>query len=365
MSTPKYFSGLNYTLGNEDTALETSLTRQLRPKHILSIAGCGSRALPLLCSGAESLSCVDVAAPQLALTRLRLGCYQALSFEEFLIFWGFAPYAAYDYRHKRRELFSRLTLSQHDKDFFEKIFSAIGWGSLLYEGKWERTFKTLSKGLRLLLGKDYAKLLSFSDLDQQIHYYENDFPSRRWDAVIFLLGNKPVFNALLYKGDFIKKNVSESHFDYYYNAFDRLFRQSPARHSFFAHLCFHGEIMHPDGNTVEALSENFHAVAQTLKGGAKVETVEKDLISAAQELANPTDFVSLSDVPSYFSGELEKTFAQQLRPNLSDGAVVVLRSYLRVPEADWSGYEEVTTRYSNEIAAEKVQMYRIQIYQKV
>jgi S-adenosylmethionine-diacylglycerol 3-amino-3-carboxypropyl transferase len=365
MSSPKYFSGLNYTLGNEDTGFEVSLVKELKPKHILSIAGCGSRALPLLCAGAETLTCVDIASAQLRLTRLRQACYENLSFEDFLIFWGFPPYAAYDYRNQRRDIFSRLKLDSADQDFFQNIFHAHAWESILYAGKWERTFHVLSKGLRLLLGKDYAKLLSFNNLSEQIDYYENDFPKRRWEAVLFLLGNKPVFNALLYKGDFIKKNVPESHFDYYYQAFDQLFRNSLARTSFFANLCFFGHIQHADGNTIEAQPENYLAVADALANGAKVFTLEQDLLSAAKELKSPCDFVSLSDVPSYFSGELEKNFAQELRPHLSRGAIVVLRSYLRVPQGDWSGYEDVTMRYSTEIAKELVQMYRIQVFQKV
>lgn len=365
MSAPKYFTGLNYTLGNEDTGLEVAMIKSLKSKHILSIAGCGSRALPLMAHGAETLTCVDVASAQLALTRLRLGCYKTLSHDEFLIFWGFPPYAAYDYKKARRELFDKIELSSSDRTFFAPIFEAAQWNSILLTGKWERTFQTLSKGLRLLMGKDYAKLLSFEDLTSQTHYYENDFPTKRWQAVLFLLGNKPVFNALLYKGDFIKKNVPETHFDYYQDAFDRLFRNGRARDSFFAHLCFHGELAHADGNTIEAIKENYEGVVKTLKNGGVVETIEKDLLSAAKDLKHPADFVSLSDVPSYFTGELEKNFAQDLKPHLATGAIVVLRSYLRIPEADWSGYEEVTMRYSSEIAKEKVQMYRIQVYQKV
>lgn len=364
MSTPKYFSNLNYTLGNEDTGFEVTLIKSLKPKKILSIAGCGSRALPLLCAGAQQLSCVDVVPAQLALTRLRLGCYKKLSHEEFLIFWGFPPFAAYDYKEKRKELFSKIDLSSEDRTFFAPIFESANWGSILYAGKWERTFQALSKILRVIMGKNFGKLLSYSSLQSQTDYYENDFPARRWDAVLYLLGNKAVFNALLYKGDFIKKNVPESHFDYYKESFDQLFRNSLSRSSFFANLCFFGKIEHADGNTIEAHKDNYEAVAKNIASGAVIETLEKDLLSAAQEFKGDLDFVSLSDVPSYFSGEVEKSFPQKLLPSLRTGAIVVLRSYLRIPEADWSGYEEVTARYSSEISLEKVQMYRIQVYQK-
>ena len=365
MATQKYFSSLNYTLGNEDTEFEVKLVEKQKPKKILSIAGCGSRALPLLSCGASELICVDVATAQLALTRLRLACYYKLSHEEFLIFWGFPPYAAYDYSKTRKDLFMSLDLSAEDRTFFSAIFLENKWESILYLGKWERTFQTLSKGLRLILGKDYGKLLSFTDLSSQTDYYENDFPSRRWDAVLFLLGNKPVFNALLYKGDFIKKNVPETHFDYYKSSFDQLFRNDLVRKSFFANLCFFGKIEHADGNTIEAVKTNYDKVVKNLSSGAKVSLVSKDLVSAASNYKDELDFVSLSDVPSYFSGDTERNFPAELLPSLRSGALVVLRSYLRVPEANWAGYEDVTARYSSEIALERVQMYRIQVFQKV
>ncbi len=365
MSSPKYFSDLNYTLGNEDTSFEVELVSRFNPKKILCVAGCGSRALPLLSDQANELICVDLVESQLALTRLRLACYEVFNFEEFLIFWGFPPYAAYDYSNDRKELFSKMNLSAEDRTYFAPIFNQLNWQSILYEGKWERTFKTLSKALRFIMGKDSDKILSFHNLQDQVDYLENNFPTRRWDAVLFLLGNKPVFNALLYKGDFIKKNVPETHFDYYKSSFDQLFRNGLTRESFFAQLCFFGEISHQDGNTIEATRENFENVKAAISSGSKVLTVKKDLLSAASEYEDELDFVSLSDVPSYFSGEMESNFAQKLLPSLKKGALVVLRSYLRVPETDWSGYEDVTTRYSSLISKEKVQMYRIQIFEKL
>ncbi|PIP89600.1 MAG: hypothetical protein COW01_11525 [Bdellovibrionales bacterium CG12_big_fil_rev_8_21_14_0_65_38_15] len=365
MSSPKYFNSLNYSLGNEDTSFEVGIVNQLNPKNILSIAGCGSRALPLLSCQPDKLVCVDLVESQLALTRLRMTCYLHLNFEQFLIFWGFPPYAAYDYSLERKKLFSKIELSAEDRTYFAPIFEANKWKSILYLGKWEKTFQTLSKALRFIMGKDYDRILSFHSLEEQIHYYENDFPQKRWDAVLFLLGNKPVFNALLYKGDFIKKNVPETHFEYYQSSFDQLFRNGLVRESFFANLCFFGHIAHQDGNTIEAQTINFHAVKSSLESGSKVLTLKKDLLSAAKDFKEDLEFVSLSDVPSYFSGDIEKNYAQELLPSLRKGALVVLRSYLRVPESNWNGYTDVTTRYSSEISKEKVQMYRIQVFEKL
>lgn len=364
--TQEYFSDLNYSLGNEDTRMECEIVNKIKPKKIFSIAGCGSRALPLLCAHPEELVCIDVAKPQLLITELRLETLSKLSYQDFMTFWGFAPFDKTDFSERRKEMFQRLSLSEDARIYFSEYFSRVNWGSLLYEGKWEKTFATMSKIVRLILGKAASESLSFDNLENQIHYYNNKFPKNKWKGILFLLGNKSVFNALLYKGDFIKKNVPETHFQYYREAYDRLFTHGLINESFFMHLCFQGKIVNENGNTIEADQENFHACQQAIENGCKVNIMPKDLVSACSELEGQDfEYASLSDVPSYFSGELEKNFMQSVRPMMKEGGVVVLRNYLREPECDTSGYEEITPKFSDEIRRERVQMYKVRIYQKV
>lgn len=357
--TKKYFSELNYTLGNEDTRLEVEMVKKLRPKSIFSIAGCGSRALPLLQDGVERLVCADVSVHQLYITELRRESIRVFSFQDFLLFWGFPPYGSYDYSHKRRELFYTLNLSDDANVYFLELFKEMAWKSILYTGKWEKTFKILAKINRSVLGKNYARIFDFFHIGDQARYYENEFPMKKWQMVLFILGNKAMFNALLYKGDFIKKNISESYLDYYENAFEHLMSEQLARESYFMHLCFFGEISHADGNPVEATEANFLCVKKNLQN-AKVELCAKDLVSAVKT-EGPFDFLSLSDVPSYFSGDMEKNFLQDIKSGLSKEAVVVIRSYLRIPDCDESGYVDITPQFGPEIFEEKVQMYRVKV----
>ena len=67
----KYFSDLNYSLGNEDTSLEVEILKHIRPKNIFSVAGCGSRALPLLSVFPDNLVAVDISEAQIFITELR------------------------------------------------------------------------------------------------------------------------------------------------------------------------------------------------------------------------------------------------------------------------------------------------------
>ena len=362
----KYFSDLNYTLGNEDTKMEYEMIKSLKPKNVLTIAGSGSRALPLVHKGLENLYCVDVSRPQLFLTELRKETIKSLSHHDYLAFWGFPPYAAYDYSIKRREIFEGLELSYDCKSYFNKVFSEVKWGSILYLGKWERTFGVFAKIVQKFFGKDFDQLFKYHNQADQIHYYSNDFSMRKWKTILFMLGNKSVFNALLYKGDFIKMNVPQSHFEYYFEAFERLITHSRARDSFFLNLCFFGKLNHEDANTIEAKEECFNTMKKALNAKSLVHFLNHDLISASEKVEkNSIDFISLSDVPSYFGGDLEKNYLQQLKPCLKKGAVLVLRSYLRVPESDLSGFVEVTPKYSDIIAKETVQMYIVQVFEYI
>lgn len=361
----KYFNQLNYSLGNEDTAIDVEIVKRLGPKDIFSVAGCGSRALPLL-ESCNNLTMVDFSSYQLALSRLRLELYRKVDWVDYCLFFEFPPFQGQDNRHRRREIFASLELSEGDRLFFKGVFDELSWGSLLYAGSWERTFQKLSKALRFILGKNYDALFKFQNLEEQVDYFKNEFNKVRWNSLLFLLGNKSVFNALLYKGDFISKNAPESHFEYYKQSFDKLFTHSLARESFFAHLCFYGKINHSDGNPIEAKKDNFSAVKEKACGNSDISFVQGDLVEilSRDEYANKYDFLSLSDVPSYFSGDMERLFLQKISSSLKKSGVVCLRNYLRTPEADYSGFEDITEQFSGIYGLEKVGVYRFQLFQK-
>ncbi len=357
-----YFQRLNYTLGNEDTTLEWEMVRKLNPKRVLAVCGSGGRSLPLLMPNTDKLVLADLAGPQLGLARLRLATYRDLSFDQFLRFWGYAPYADENLAKERQELFNKLQLSDSDKQEVGQALAQAEWGALLYRGGWEKTFATLSRIVRLFFGKHVERLFGFRDLKSQQSYMRNGFPHRRWGAIIALLGNRQVFNALLYKGDFIKKNVPESYVRYYREAYERLFAQGPARQSFFLNLCFFGKLAFIEGNPLEARPEVHAQLHKALAQGDRVDFEHKDIFKAQ---GGPFDFISISDVPSYFGGELEKNFLQLLLPLMNPGAHIVVRYYLRVCLADVSGFEDVTGEYIDLIDSERVQMYRVKIYKKI
>ena len=361
MSKPnKFFSKLNYTLANEDTEFECRLTSKSNPKRILSVCGSGSRCFPLIAEQTEELICVDLSIEQIYLAKLREQTHKEFSYEDFCLFWGYPPFSAKDFTDKRQSLFESVKLENEVSNYFKNVFTELKWESVLYIGKWEKTFSLFSKIVSKVMGKNVrTKMFSFDDLDEQRKYMMNEFPTFRWKLLVAIIGNKSMFNALLYKGDFIQKNVEDSYLQYYSKAFNNLFYNGLIKNSFFLQLCFYGEIVWDSGNLIEAKEENFLEIKERLKG-CKVTYENCDLIEAIKKYED-LDYISLSDVPSYFSGEIETNFYQEIKPSLSAEALVVNRNYLRIPKSNKTDYKDITDSFEKEIQEEKVQMYRIEV----
>lgn len=355
----KYFQGLNYTLGNEDSTLEIEICKKIKPQSIFSICGSGGRSLPLAGSECQLLTLSDLSQEQLWLAELRDHTYKNLDHESFLKFWGYFPYRDDDNCEFRKKAFYSFTLRDEVRHFFDRVFIELDFASVLYLGKWERTFQVLSSINRILLGRDYDRILRFDNLADQLSYYQSGFPLLKWRSVIFLLGNKSMFNALLYKGDFIEKNSPLSHFEYYFQAFHRLFTTDLAKKSFFLQLCFYGKIRSSEGVPVEALAEGFSRVNQNK---CRIDYVNQDFVTYLNSGKDKYDFLSLSDVPAYFKGDLERDYLQKIKPSLNSGALIVVRHYLRHAHADTSGFVDVSSEYKTLIEQEKVQMYEVSVY---
>jgi S-adenosylmethionine-diacylglycerol 3-amino-3-carboxypropyl transferase len=356
-----YFSKLNYTLGNEDTSVEVELVKKFNPKSVFSICGSGGRSLPLMSEDTQNLTMADLSLEQLLLAKLREATYKQLSYSDFLIFWGYNNFENLDLSLQRKAIFNQLVLDNETKEYFSKLFDEIQFDTLLYLGKWEKTFQTLAKINRSILGKKFDQILKFNELSYQRNYYQRNFPLMKWKMVLFLLGNRAMFNALLYKGSFIEKNIPESHFEFYQRTFNHLFSNTIAGESFFLHLCFYGKIAFESGIPIEAKEET-HARIQSLNS-VTFNYVKEDFVTHLAKGETKYDFLSLSDVPSYFNGDLERNFMQIIRPSLNPGAIIVNRYYLRVPECNLEGYEDITSNYKSLIDSEKVGVYNIKIYQ--
>ena len=361
MSENYFSSSLNYTLANEDARIEYELLPE-NVGHAMAVAGSGSRVVPLLAKSPAILSCVDLVPIQLHLTQMRIEALRKLSHEQYLGLLGYPRNSdSKATPQMRREWFESLDLSAEARQDLKGVFEETQWEPLLYLGKWENTFRKLNRVNRLLTAEAGRRIFECKTLPEQRVYLEKHFPKRAWSVVLFLVANSAVFNALLYKGEFPKKNTPGSMLSFYTQNFSKLLENTLARENFFLQLCFFGELKFPEGNPPECDPVIFSRAKAALNS-VEVRYCQASIIDQVRASSEKVNFVSLSNVPSYFTGDLEREFLQEIRPGLAPNGRIVLRHYLHVPEAtNRQGYRSLSSEFQDLFRIEKVGMYDIEL----
>ncbi|MEX0914471.1 MAG: DUF3419 family protein, partial [Wenzhouxiangellaceae bacterium] len=239
-----YFGGLAYSLGDEDSRIERELL-PYRASRVLTIAGSGGRVVPLLARAPRRLEAVDISPWQIAFTRFRLAALSTLDSEEYarLLGYGREPLLG-ELRHK---LITALPLLDADRSLIGEVHRAHPETPLIYTGKFEKTLKRFSSIIRAVLGNHILELFEITDLSEQHAFLQSRFPRKRWKLLVGLLGNATFLNAVLYKGEFPKKNRPGSHFRIYSDIFHGLFERVLVRESFFLQMLMLGEVSYSQG----------------------------------------------------------------------------------------------------------------------
>ncbi|MCE9596910.1 MAG: DUF3419 family protein [Spirochaetia bacterium] len=363
MTEHQYFSKLNYSMANEDTALELALVKEHACEKLVIVAGSGSRSLPLAAGDSvKELFLVDLAREQVDLSKFRLEAFKSLTREKFCLTMGYPPFDPLNDIEERETIILNIAEKLQLRSWLEFLGHSEAWKGMAYWGKWEKSFGTLNKIARFFLGNLCDQIMEFTDIEAQRAFYRTKF-RKRWKFVVFILGNSSVFNALLYRGHFVKKNIKASYINHYMRSFDHLFESGLARDNFFLQLCVLGRLYFPSGLPLEAQSNAYDAIQSGLTK-ARCEIHQRSVFDFLSE-ASDVDFVSLSDVPSYLGPPEEDQFLQKILPGLRSKAIVAVRFYLRIPRGlDATGYAEITERYTDLISSEKMQVYDVRIYQK-
>jgi S-adenosylmethionine-diacylglycerol 3-amino-3-carboxypropyl transferase len=355
----KYFNKLNYTMSNEDTEFEYSLLSE-SVNHVLTIAGSGSRVIPLLAKKPKMISICDYSIEQLALTATRIETVKEFTHLEFLGFWGYQEILP----DKRKQMFDSLTLPLNFKEIMEQIFNEHKWSSLLYVGKYEMMLISLSSIIQKVMGKHILKLASFTDHNKFIEYLYTKFPKHRWRFLVTILGNSTMLNALLYKGKHPKKNIKTSYSSYYREMFNNLFQFLLPKDSFLLQMIFFGKVIFLEGAPFETNPKIFNDMKKSANS-CKISYYCGDLFDNLEKIEEKIDFVSFSDILSYFPSSLEKVYLQKIKPYLSPKAITVHRYYFRInKDLDITGFTKTTDQHLTLIEKEKTQIYIIDTYEK-
>lgn len=359
MSQEFFENNLNYSYANEDSSVEAKILAKVRAEVILSVCGSGSRTAAITQPCVREIDLVDLSETQLSWSKLFLGTYKDLTYDEYCEFWGYKSIAPSD---RKKKYYSFI--EKYDTRLLN-LFDENTWQEPLYFGKWEKTYQKLSKIVQIVVGKKLIKKLEMTDSISEQWNVVNKFSFKiRWHAVLFIVGNRALFNSLLYKGHFVEKNISQSYVDFYVKAFERLFHLSHIKQSFFLQFSFLGKLKYQDG-AVFAASKNIFETVKKHHTKVKYEYINADIMNYLANANKKYQMMILSDVPSYFSDELGESFLQRLQRNLDIGGLVIVRYYLRVYVPDLSGFEDITDEFSDIISDERVQMYQIKVYKRV
>lgn len=353
-----YFERLNYALGDEDTALEYAILPE-HAGHVVGVAGCGGRVLPLLARSPARMTCVDISAPQLAFTRMRFALLKQTDHGAFMDFMGYRSGIS---AQRRLSIFRHLDLPPQDRCWLADLFHSRRWQAPIYLGAFEQTLQRLAKVNGLFTGKAGRAIFQCRGLGEQSAYYRSHFPRLRWKAVIALLGNAAVLNSLLYRGAFPRNNLGISSRKAYLGIFHTLFTTQIVRESFFLQMLFFGELRYPQGLPLECDPQIFQQARKALSG-CELTVVQGDIVGCIKQYRD-VDFVSLSDVPSFMPPAVGTDVLQQIQPALGKHAQVVIRGHLHVVQPDPTGFCDVTAQFQDAIARETTQLWRVQVYRQ-
>lgn len=355
-----YFTELNYSLGDEDSAVEYHLLPH-GARRVAAVAGSGGRILPLLAKRPERLCCFDILKEQLHLTRLRVESVRAFELEEFAAFWGYPPVPMAP--KERMNRFRSLPLPRDAAESLGALLERHRWTEIIYIGRFERMFSLLARINQVFTGRAGSGLFDCATVEDQIEYLNSSFPDLRWRMVLALIANSTFLNSILYKGDFPRKNIPGSTYANFRGIYERIFRGIRVKESFFAQLSFFGQLVTREAGLMEVAPDIFHSIKHAIQH-TQVEYVHGDIVHEIASRREDYSFVSLSDVPSFLPPASAALYLRDIRPGLSPGAVVVARGNLRVIVPQTPGYEDISGSLSELCRREKTQLWHINAFRR-
>jgi S-adenosylmethionine-diacylglycerol 3-amino-3-carboxypropyl transferase len=286
---------ISYAQCWEDPAVLQAALRVGPGDDVLSICSAGDNAFALLAAGAESVTCIDLSAPQIALAKLKLVAAGALNLDRFRSLLGLGQGG------QRLALYHeiRSALDSDTRSWWDAHEEWIRTG-LVHCGKFERylgTFRT--RVLPLVHGRDTVDdFLALADPAAQRQFYDERWNTWRWRALFRVFFSQFVMQ---------RRGRSAAQFAHV---------QGPVSTAFF-HRTEHALTEIPIGNNpfvqwmlcgefhdLEASHPYLSAAGHALlaERAERIRFVHADLISHLKE-QGPDRYsaFNLSDVPEYLS----------------------------------------------------------------
>jgi S-adenosylmethionine:diacylglycerol 3-amino-3-carboxypropyl transferase len=124
-------------------------------------------------------------------------------------------------------------------------------------------------------------------------------------------------------------------------------------------------VIFTEGFPFEAKPEIFQKMKDGIKT-CKIEFHQGDLIKIIEkDLSDKIDFISFSDILSYFDDQTGSKYLQKIKDKLNINAMTVHRYYFHINKyLNYNGYKKITKNFLNQIHDEKTQIYIIDVYKR-
>jgi S-adenosylmethionine-diacylglycerol 3-amino-3-carboxypropyl transferase len=270
---------------------------------------------------------IDANPNQNHLLRLKMKALQRLEYTDYAAFIGLFPGS------ERSRL---AVLGELSKDLPEETRPWIWRGreailrGILYQGRWERFYRLVSKLAHLMRGRAIDRLFSFNELEEQRRFVREQWDCFWWRRTFDLLCSTGVSRWFL--GDpayYAHVDVSVGQF--LYGRMKASLERTLARNNFMLSLVFRGRLSEED------LPPHLTPAGfETIRGRLdRIRIETRDLISYVEAEDSPCfSRFSLSDVPSFLTQGSFARLLHALPRRASPAARGVIRQFLtrqRVP----------------------------------
>jgi S-adenosylmethionine-diacylglycerol 3-amino-3-carboxypropyl transferase len=288
---------INYSSSNEDTRSELKALDIGHEDVVLTITGSGSRSLELLISRPKKIISIDMNPLQNFLLELKISAIKNLPYDEYLEFLGVRESAERIFIYQRL----RSELSAEAKNYWDGQSASIKRG-IIYQGRWERYFKTLSLIVRLFRGKKIKQLFSFTDLQEQIAFCQTSWNTKSWRKFILFVCRRFFWKYIFQDPGFyryVPRGFPVG--DYIYRSLSKTLETYPARENHFFALLIHNKYINENYLPIH-LHEKYYPLLKEYV--SRIEVVTDSLQNFLVTLPeNSIHKFSLSDISSYTSEE--------------------------------------------------------------
>ncbi len=294
----KHFKkNINYSSCNEDTFSELKALEINRDDVVLAVTGGGARALDLLIAKPKKIIAIDVNPLQNHLLELKMAAIKSLSYEKYVEFLGLRDYK------QRLSLYHQICpdLSHEARSYWDAQSMMIKKG-VIYQGRWERYFKTLSLVVKIFRRKKVKKLFSFTDIEEQREFCQKEWNTKVWKSFIRFVCRR-LFWKYFYKDPgfyhYVPKNFPVG--EYIFESMSKSLDTYLAKENHFFHLLVLNKYINEKSLPIYLQEKNYSLLKENLE---RIEIVTDSLQNYLDNCPERSiSKFSLSDISSFTSDE--------------------------------------------------------------